>query len=420
MLSTLLTSLGTYFSKYFVVASFLPMLAFAFFNAATGYAFVESWRDWVSTTFFGTGSSTTRTTVLTTAITVGILGAAYVLSALNNYLRGLLEGKWPESLRKLFLDGQMKRYQTLDQRIVQVNRVRVDLAASGQGWIDQLRAARIAGDQPSVAPNPAKGNTFVSSQVPTVVAGLAAIKRQQAKGELIDPIDLQALVTGLDPHLRSHSASIASTANQKALGDLQQQIVLAINFATERAESEHLRLYNLMSSSFGADQIAPTTMGNVANTAQAYAVRRYDCNLALFWNDLQRVDQKDEAAYAVLLESKAQLDFLIASCWLTTAYWLIWLVISVRWSYSVEIFVALALLGPLGSYFWYRAATEHYRSFVDVLTTTLNQFRLKLLRELSLKAPADVEDERILWNNLHRLASFEGDVVNLKYEKPTA
>jgi DNA-binding MarR family transcriptional regulator len=242
------------------------------------------------------------------------------------------------------------------------------------------------------------------------------MQRKQSRELLIDSADISGVVDQLEKELKANDAILVNTQDAYDLSEAHQALVLIIRAATERAKNEHLRLHNQLSSSFGTQEIAPTAMGNIANAAQAYAVRRYDCNLELVWNDLQRVVQKDTNAYAALQESKAQLDFLIACCYLTTLYWIIWVAASGVWGHSVLLFGALALLGPLGSYFWYRAATEHYRSFVDVLTTTLDLFRFELLRALFLTLPADVIDERILWNSLHRLASFDGEMVNLRYQ----
>jgi hypothetical protein len=408
MLSTFLTSIGSYFTKYFLVASFLPVLAFAAVNLITAAIFVEGVGARFVATFLR-NSSAVEVAFLTTAVTISLLIAAYVLSALNNYLRGLLEGKWPESVRNLFSVRHRLAYDALQQRLDAARRTQVDIEQAD--FVEILRQARVEGDR-------LHRNTFdVTVNDAPIVRQIAELQ-QRSSETLIPYADLSDAVTRLATALKSNSASVADNERQKALGNAQQALVLIIQSTLERARGTHYRLYNELSSSYGPQEIAPTTMGNVANTAQAYAVRRYNCNLELFWNDLQRVVQTDAAAQTAVLECKAQLDFLVASCWLTTAYWIAWLLAAALWGYSVGLFVVLSLAGPLGSYFWYRVATEHYRTFVDVLTTTLNLFRMKLLTMLSLPLPPDVVDERMLWNSLHRIASFDDDPINLKYRHP--
>jgi hypothetical protein len=60
MLSTLLNSLATYFSKFFIVASFLPTLVFTFVNGAMAFLLFRSFHDWVSNEFLGKGTMLLR------------------------------------------------------------------------------------------------------------------------------------------------------------------------------------------------------------------------------------------------------------------------------------------------------------------------------------------------------------------------
>lgn len=406
MLSTLLNSLASSFSKFFIIASWLPVLAFVFFNGLMGFLLFEAFHDWATDVFFTNGTAA-KTAFLTTTIVVATLAVAYVLSSLNDFLRGLLEGRWPESLRQLCTAGQARRLNLLAQRIATANRVRLDLDESSETWLNLLVDARVAGQARQT-------NTF--SRHDGAIKQIRALQRSQIRGVLIDSRDIRAAVDALVPSLRAHNAEIRVERDQRLLGDAQEELVLLIQSATERARNELFRLGNQLTSSFGTQDVAPTAMGNIANTAQTYSVRRYDCNLELFWNNLQRVIQKDAHAYAALQESKAQLDFLVACCWLTTVSWMLWLVVMGVWGDSVLWFCILALFGPAATYFWYRSATEYYRSFADVLTTTLDLFRIDLLRALGFAAPADVADERMLWHNLHRLAAFDDEAINLRYQ----
>jgi hypothetical protein len=410
MLSTLLNSLATYFSKFFIVASFLPTLVFSFFNGAMAFLLFESFHDWVTAEFFGK-STNSRFLFITTAIAVALLVGAYVLSALNNYLRGILEGKWPDAISRLFVAGQVLRLHVMQRRVADANRIRQEVSAHLGTWIDRLRNARIAGEQQS-------DNKF--SGTSDVVTKVKMMRRSQLMNRLIEPTDLANAVDSLESFLKVNKASARSTKDQAMLGELHQELVSMIQSTGDMAAKEHMRLHNELTSRFGDQQIAPTTMGNIANTIQSYAVRRYNCNLELFWSELQRVVQKDANAYIALQESKAQLDFLISCCWLTLLWSFIWTVVLGVWGYSVFWFWMIAVLGPTAAYFWYRAGTEHYRSFADVLTTSLDLFRLELLEALHIPIPADVEDERNTWDTLHRLTSY-GEDVNLRYRlgKPT-
>src|SRR6266536_3387038 len=126
MLSTLLNSLASYFSKFFIVASWLPVVVFTFFHGLMGFLLFEAFHDWAMDLFFANPTAT-KTVFLTTTIVVGTLAAAYVLSSLNDFLRGLLEGRWPEAVRRISTSGQAQRLSRLRQRFEDASRVRIDL-----------------------------------------------------------------------------------------------------------------------------------------------------------------------------------------------------------------------------------------------------------------------------------------------------
>jgi hypothetical protein len=63
---------------------------------------------------------------------------------------------------------------------------------------------------------------------------------------------------------------------------------------------------------------------------------------------------------------------------------------------------------------WYRAAAEQYRSFADIAMTSLDSFRLDLLRDMQLTPPADVQDERYMWENIDLLTTY-GEDRNFRY-----
>jgi hypothetical protein len=404
MLSTLLNSLVSYFSKFFIVASFLPILVFSFFNGAMAFLLFRSFHDWVENELFEK-YATPRTAFVIAALTIALLAMSYVLSALNNYLRGILEGKWPETVSRLFVSSQVRRLHLMDSRIANANRIRLEIASRSTGWVDRLRTARTRGEE-------GIDNKFKYQNPMT--DKIKSMRRDQLMNRLIEPQDLADAVGLLESALAGSKASVRETKEQRMLGDLHQEVVSMIQSTGKRATNEHMRLHNELTSRFGEQQIAPTTMGNIANTIQTYAVRRYNCNLELFWSELQRVVQNDANAYAALQESKAQLDFLVSCCWLTLIWSFTWTFVMSVWGFSIFWFLLLSVFGPSVAYLWYRAGTEHYRSFADVLTTSLDLFRLELLEALHIERPVDVVDEQNTWDKLHRLSSY-GENMNFRY-----
>src|ERR1700694_33778 len=101
MLSTFLTQLQNYFSKYFIVGSFFPMLAFTFLNGLIAYFLIGDWHSWADNNILKETAGSAA--FFTTSIVVAILLAAYALAALSPFLRRVLEGQWSGFLRDWFV-----------------------------------------------------------------------------------------------------------------------------------------------------------------------------------------------------------------------------------------------------------------------------------------------------------------------------
>jgi hypothetical protein len=402
MLSTFLSQLQTYFSKYFVIGSFFPMLAFAFVNGMTAYLIFAAWQGWVDSNIFS--SSAGRGAFLTTSMVVAIILAGYVLNSLSTFLSRVLEGHWWAPLTKLFIPAQNRRREKLINGLDSARIDLVDLADVPQ-WEQQMRDAREKG----LTKQPGK-KLVRDNNVNELEILLKHLESLRSKNETLRSAELESCVNKLKPLLSENDADA-----ELELGKLHTRLGALFDYAKERARAHLAHMQNEVNSNFGAQEVAATKMGNVANTIQSYALRRYKCNLEVVWSNLQRVVQKDEKAQAALQEAKTQLDFLVACCWLTLLWALIWSIVLGWVEPSRKGFLLVALGGPALSYLWYRAAAEQYRSFADVAMTTLDAFRFDLLHDLRLGAPADVEDERSVWEGLDQLSTY-GEIQNFRYE----
>jgi hypothetical protein len=403
MLSTFLSQLQSYFSKYFVIGSFFPMLAFAFANGVAAYFLFGAWRNWVNTDVFN--STIGRGAFLTTSLVVGIVLAAYVLSSLSTLLRQQLEGKSWGRPSKLFIPVQNRRRQRLIDELVAANMDIADLA-DASGWEQHIR------DSQKVGRSKSKGVAFQAPPQDNLESGLKNLEAKRGKYEIVEANLLDDYATVFATRFKGCDVDSSP--------DLARQHVrlgALIDYAKERAHARQARLQNELNSNFGAQDLAPTKMGNVANTIQSYALRRYHCNLEIIWSNLQRVIQRDEKGQAALQEAKTQLDFLVACCWLTLLWAGVWAFILGWIEQSRTGFLAAALGGPALAYMWYRAAAEQYRSFADVAMTSLDAFRFDLLRDMRLSAPTDVEQERYVWESIDRLTTY-GEEQNFRYEPP--
>jgi hypothetical protein len=230
--------------------------------------------------------------------------------------------------------------------------------------------------------------------------------------ELIQADDLRQLSRDLVTRLEACNVDLSAKVDRE-----QVRLTTLIDYAQERAHARYARMQNEFNSNFGMQELAATKMGNVANSIQTYAVRRYHCNFEVIWSNLQHSIQKDDKAQTALAEVKSQLDFLIACCWLSLLSTALWVVLFGAVEPSRLGFRLAALIGPPVAYLWYRAAAEQYRSFADIVMTALDTFRFALLDEMKLARPNDVEDERHMWENIDKLTTY-GEARNFRYQFP--
>lgn len=413
MLSTLLSNLISYFSKYFLVASFLPMLAFWFFSGAMGYLLFKPFHDWATSNVLK--ASAVHTGFVSSALVLGIIIFALALASVNDSLRGLLEGNWSGPvlgmLRRALIPIEEWRLRRIEAKIEEAAQAQADLdSATIKSWIATLRAASQKGTNEHRDANSFQGNE-------SVVQTLKRFRELRIQSRLSGKKELDDAVTELKGFLEKNDENM-TTGKAAELGKCHVQLVQLIQRAGSQAGAEHARWFNQRNSHFGSD-LAPTRMGNVANSFLNYAVRRYNCNLEAIWSELQRcIQKKDEKAFAALQDAKAQLDFLVACCWLTFAWSVSWGWFVLAWSPFAFWFGVVALLGPLVAYLWYRAAVEQYRAFAGILTTGLDVFRFDLLQQMRLALPADLEAERVLWDSVNRALTYGESSVNLSYQHP--
>lgn len=403
MLSSLLSQLQSYFSKYFIVGSFSPVLAFAFINGLTAYQLSDRWGAWVDR--YVAEPTAARAAFVITAVTVAITLAAYVLSSLNTFLRRMLEGRWWEPLARLLKPAQLRHRREMVAAMEAAAADKIDLDEAPQ-LVKRLLDARQAGSEAH------KGNEFRKPNQDSLENAIRALEEKRRENEIVPAAGLSQVVGDLEARLNAYDVDVGTYLDRQ-----HQRVGHLITYAVERAKARYARLLNQLHASYGSEHVAPTRMGNIANTIQDYALRRYRCNLEIVWSNLQRVVQKDEKAQAALQEAKTQLDFLVACCWLTLLWSLIWGVAFALIAQSRIGFLSAALGGPLLAYIFYRAAVEQYRSFADVSMTTLDSFRFDLLEEMRLPLPPDVEGERYVWESVNLLATYDEE-RNFRYEQP--
>ncbi len=398
MFSTVLERLTTLLSKYFLISAFFPVAIFAFIVGAILYRDVSWFRRW--TNIQGTWSAQLFDTV---AVLVGIAAAAYLLSSISTVLRQILEGKYIFEKLPMFCQRQeAKRTQI----VAEYSRARDQCSAisyQARLWRGRLKDAADAGIREPQ-------NTEPDAQ-PANPQQLHELEEARQSRKEIDAAAIEAAVEALERVLRKWSENAYPLAYK-----FHSSLMDVIDYAGEYWRQRETNLFAELQSRFSLSSIAPTSMGNVALSMQSYTSLRYGMNLELFWTRLQPVIvQSDKDFFGQLQDAKAQLESLVACCGLSVFTTLVCLS-ALAWSgRSLALFLGVAAGGPLLASIFYLSAVQSYRTFADLVRTSVDLYRTKLLSSLGLPLPRNTRDERLMWSTLERLTETGGEYVEMNY-----
>jgi hypothetical protein len=404
MFSNLLSSLGTlrdFLSRAFFIAAFIPTLLFLFINALVAYIWSWPFHNWISRELLD--ATGIRQTVLFVALFFAVWIASYVVTSLTPLWIRTLEGQnWWSWLRDPGKRYHSARYQELSNKINAAVEIYARIQKRRPSWKRDIDAAsEQSKNDPIQAPIPS----------PDTQALLTVLKKQQIAEQLIQLDDISQLYNVYAREIRLYGGT-------PRLISFSENIELLTDYAHDRAMTEHSRLLNERNMQFGDfEDIAPTAFGNVGQTAQAYAMRAFNCNLIRVWSALRRASEKDETASKALENCKSQLDFLVASYWFSLGLAVEW---ALLFSWYGEWLGAIlsALIGPLICWLlWYGAAVEQYRLLQDLIVSMLNATRFQVLTDFHFGLPSDLPEERYLWRAID-FAIGKGELINLRYTQP--
>ncbi|HKY29372.1 MAG TPA: hypothetical protein VJM12_15645 [Pyrinomonadaceae bacterium] len=407
MLGTLLERVGALLPKSFTISNLFPMLMFAAVNGLMIYWMSDWFREVVHNYL---SQSAGKQALIGFPILIVIALAAYILSTLNLLQRELLEGKylWDPARRKLTA-AQQKRIEALHEDIDATIKNRFALHALNAD--QRLLDARDEGNKLET------GCQYSASS--EAARAIKALHEKTLGYEAISAADLETEIRLLEGEFRKCKVDKedANDSEMQAmvLLDRQQTILLArVDFALKEAEAAYVALYNKREFNYSRYRVAPTAMGNIAESVRSYARSRYAMDLDAFWSRLQKVVVGDDKFYSSLVDTKTQLDFTISLFWLTVCFTVIWTVELLILRKSILAFVLVAVGGPVLSILWYQIALQNYRAFADVLKTSIDLYRFDLLALLRVERPRGNEHERTIWGGLNSVLGY-GEPGELRY-----
>ena len=415
MFGTLLERLSGLFSR-----SFFPSLIFAFVNALLLYINSE-WFHAHATTIGVSGDTPLKGMVIVVAF-ISVAVFAYLLSSINLFLREVLEGNhWPRWrwLREGPLKNQQEKLNELRSSLNLALREIIRFRESRPEWLNKLKIARKEGRTKGLtigSVDEARGHTkycLATSNLDEVERSIIMATTAALSQKIGNAVDAVAAT------LEASNADAVVEGGENPADVLHIRLVGVMDEADVHLRNAWMRLSSEIQLSFDQADVVPTTLGNIARTAQSYAADRYGINLTSIWTRLQKIMQADKQFYPTIEDAKTQLDFLINSWWLTTGTTLAWLIELTCTSYSAAMFIAVGVLGPVFSWLFYRLAIESYRIFADLLRCAVDLYRFQILTALHMPLPEGNWEEQDIWNQIGSLYDL-GTEARIRYRHPSS
>lgn len=408
-LGTVLERLSGLFSKYFLVASYFPVLVFLGLNAYYLYCVNLAFRYAVGQ---GLGKETFQTVGV--LVVAGVL--SFLLSTMSQALREGLENPWflPQKLRKEMEIRRLEERASWEDELEQMRTARLQLIRNQASWDALLRQARQIGE------------TLKTTNAYSTPSSLDSLLLRFRRGEQSSQDDVNTVVRQFADLLRTNNPSEKDSAvppkrtpNAALLDSDEVRLRSFLQALPNRPESEAFNLYNRLQLNFSRNQIAATRMGNIALSVQGYFTSRYSLNFNFFWTRIQQVLQKEDKFFDVLQAAKAQLDFHVALFWLLFLFAIIWTPCSALWSFSIWLLAFAAIGAPVAAWMFYELAVQSYRAYADLLRTTVDLYHFNLLSSLHIRHPASIQDEREVWIGINQWLGL-GDYRDVEYESAAA
>jgi hypothetical protein len=391
MFGTLLDKLQSIFSKNLAIAS-IPLLAFVVLHGLVVYHISEAFRANVQW-YFGLGTG--KTAELTMVLLLGVAVISYVLSTLSVFLREVIEGKhlyfiW---LQDALSQQYRERLEVVEEKLAAARRFRRKLNSFQETSTNLL------------------GKAYRSGQTATVCAyqrrpQLSTLIDFRAANQDITLAQLEAEVNAIATVLNTNNPELDTESSKNLDADYVTLLGL-IGYALDKADAVYVRYLTESQFDYAGHDVAPTKMGNISKVAPYYASSRYSMNIDIFWTRLQKVAQGDTNFYGSLQDAKTQLDFLVSLIWHTLVFTLVWVVLLPLFTEAKYLYAIIVVCGPISLWSWYLIALQNYRAFSDLLRSSVDLYRLDLLKTLHIPLPANAEQERLLWEMLERRVVYD-------------
>lgn len=166
-------------------------------------------------------------------------------------------------------------------------------------------------------------------------------------------------------------------------------------------DADYENIYLNYPSPSRISEVMPTRLGNILKSAELYPNVRYKLDAVLVWPRLYNLFP--ESFVKTLVEAKSAMDFMLMISILGGAFGLVagiyllvacapwWLFLLCAWGGSAV--AGMAYQGILGS----------ARLYAEQIRTAFDLYRHELLKQMRLKLPDSLSDEKVVWDAVNQL-----------------
>jgi hypothetical protein len=162
-----------------------------------------------------------------------------------------------------------------------------------------------------------------------------------------------------------------------------------------------------------ADDVAPTKLGNVLQSAESYPMQRYGVDSVRVWPRLSPL--LEDPVLSTMATARASMEFFLAVSLLSGIYAPFGSVYLIFRNADLAMILIVLLVGGLISMVCYQAALGPAAIYGEQIRTAFDLSRHQLLRRVGVPMPATLEEERRLWGELLRFLDRGEAVESRRY-----
>jgi hypothetical protein len=417
MFGSVVDKIGGLVSRSFVLAIFFPFVIFTAASAAVAWIALPETRPALTTLF---EIEPGKQAVILATVLIMIAVIAYVVSPLTVVVRRILEGDIfiPGWLRDMMRTEQRQIADDLKNHRDQANESDNNASDIFDLRFNQLIGARTTGDQTNAL------GPQASAQIVAAEGRLQRAKQLATPGHAADDATIAALQQAIDATLlalRNSSTKLPDTAPQaeralaSRLAGCQTQATGLLRQVVDDAHQALITRQEALRGRFAMKGIWPTRIANIRAAAESHGSDAYAVEFDFLWPRLKLVVQKDDKTAALIEAAKTQVDFSLLMVLLCGFFTAGWIIVLVCFGGSPLAVIVLGVAGQWTILFFLQVVEESVKQLGELLSATIDFYRFKLLREMDIDLPGNLQAERALWRRVQQSSTTGLGTVDIAY-----